>query len=345
MQSLYCGLELHSTDSRVVGITEEGEVIYDQSFPTSGRNLVEAFSTLKGQLHIHLEASEMAGWARTLLLERVGHARRVVAGHPKSNRWIANDPLKEDGLDAWKLAELIRMGRLHPVHYPLDRDLAAFKKTVRHYEDLTAEQAGLQHKLKSSLRVEGVHVTGPLPKQPEQREALLEAVEHRFCRETIRQLFALLDHAVDCQQAAFELMRRQSERFAVIEPLQEVPGIGLKLACRFVAYIQNPHRFATRSKLWRYCRLGIRSRSSNGKPLGYQRLDHNGNGRLKDLSRKAFMAALRRGEQNAFQRFYRRSLERTGHKDHARLNTQRKILAVMWAIWRKGERYDDHKAG
>jgi hypothetical protein len=89
----------------------------------------------------------------------------------------------------------------------------------------------------------------------------------------------------------------------------------------------------------------VRSRSSNGKPLGYRRLDKNGNGALKDLSRKAFMAALRTKASNAFQRFYRSSRKRTGHEMHARLNTQRKILAVMWAMWKNGTHYEDHYTG
>jgi hypothetical protein len=49
------------------------------------------------------------------------------------------------------------------------------------------------------------------------------------------------------------------------------------------------------------------------------------------------MAAMR--GDNKVKRFYLDSLNRTHDRNHARLNTQRKILTVMFGIWKKGESY------
>ena len=50
---------------------------------------------------------------------------------------------------------------------------------------------------------------------------------------------------------------------------------------------------------------------------------------------------LRCSGSNDVSRFYEDSLARTnGDTAHARLNTQRKILTVMWAIWRDNEAYN-----
>lgn len=46
---------------------------------------------------------------------------------------------------------------------------------------------------------------------------------------------------------------------------------------------------------------------------------------------------------NEVKAFYEASLQRTFDRRHARLNTQRKILAVMWALWRKEARYQAEK--
>lgn len=110
-------------------------------------------------------------------------------------------------------------------------------------------------------------------------------------------------------------------------------------AVRFSAYIQTPHRFSSKRKLWRSCRLGITDRSSDGKRRGPQRLDRPGHGRVKDLSRKALLCALRTRSDNAFKRAYHQTLERTRNTGHARLTTQRKILAVLRAIWKGGIEY------
>ena len=41
--------------------------------------------------------------------------------------------------------------------------------------------------------------------------------------------------------------------------------------------------------------------------------------------------------------FYDASLRRTGDPVHARLNTQHKILKVLWTIWKKDVAYDSKR--
>jgi transposase len=138
-------------------------------------------------------------------------------------------------------------------------------------------------------------------------------------------------------------MGEESLRYPEIKRFDEVPGVGLIGACRFAAYVQTPHRFSSTRKLRRYCRLGITDRSSDGQALGRRRLDRNGVGRLKFMSQQAFGGAMKTKKDNMFKRFFRASLHRTQDSTHARLSTQRKILAVLHAMWLSGGRYDDSK--
>ena len=82
-------------------------------------------------------------------------------------------------------------------------------------------------------------------------------------------------------------------------------------------------------------------RSSDGSPLGREHLSKEGNAVLKDVSRTAFERARATRRSSGIKEFYASSLERTGSETKARLNTQRKILAVMLAIWRDGTEYSD----
>ena len=91
------------------------------------------------------------------------------------------------------------------------------------------------------------------------------------------------------------------------------------------------------NQLWKYCRLSITDRSSDGKPLGFKRLDSSGVSELKALSFRAYMAAMK--GDNEVKHFFLNSLKSTHNRKHARLNTQRKILTVMYSIWKKGEAY------
>src|SRR5229473_5704364 len=128
-------------------------------------------------------------------------------------------------------------------------------------------------------------------------------------------------------------MLRAAQAFPEIKLLRTVPGVGPIGACRYSDYIHTPQRFSSKRKLWKYRRLSVSQRSSNGKPLRRPKLDYSGCGRLKDVSRKAFEAALRTRADNGFKRAYQRALETTHDKTHARLTVQRKIVSTLRAMW------------
>lgn len=340
MAKVYIGLDVGSSTCHLVAMDREGTVVEDRKFDTGESKLIEVFEAIKGELHVHLESTDLAGWIRRVLKPRV---TRVVVGHAKSSAWIAKDPLKNDRLDAYKLADLLRMNKVHEVYYSDEDHRTVFKQVVQNYDDLTRQVIRIKNKIKSRLRVQGVIVRGQEVYRPEDRGEILAQVRSEVASEAIGQLCDLLDSTVKAQQRALKLMNRESDRYPEIKRFKEVPGVGPVGASRFSAYIQTPHRFSNKRKLWRYSRLGITDRRSDGKPLGRQALDWNGNGRLKDLSYRAFLGAVGRGKDNQFKRAFRQSLARTHDKTHARLTIQRKILATLLAMWKGDTRYQDDK--
>src|SRR5256886_9935850 len=339
MSIVYVGLDLGSSNFQQVALTHEGVSRVNRDFSTSEANLVKAFSDLKGEIQVHLEAGELAPWAASIIAPLV---TRVVCSHPQSNAWIAKDADKCDRVDAYKLAELLRLNRFKEVHYAPDQPRRNFKQLVQHYDELTAQQARLKTKLKARLRMQGVIVTGERLFSATGRKEVLARVESRDLRTAIKQLYVVLDQSVAAQEQARLLMLRAAQAFREIKLLRTVPGVGPIGACRFSAYIHTPQRFSSKRKLWKYCRLSVSHRSSNGKPLRRPQLPYSsGCGRLKDVSRKAFDVAQRMRTDNGFKRTYQRALETTHDKTHARLTVQRKILSTMRAIWLTSTPYRD----
>jgi transposase len=342
MKRVYVGLDLGSSQFEYVALDREGTMLARRLFKTSAENLRAAFcqlrAELKGELHVHLEAGELAGWAREVIAPLV---TRVVIGDPRRSGWIANDPCKKDRLDAFKLADLLRMNRVHEVYYDDAKSRRIFKQVIQHYEDLTRRQAQLKVRIKARLRVQGLIRKDTRVFAPAQRESILNQLADKQLRAIIEQLFDLLEATKAQQQAALKTMREMSRQFPEIALLRKVPGVRLINACRFSAYVQNPHRFSNLRRLWRYARLGVVQQTSDGKPIGPPHLDRAGCGSLKDLSRKTFAAAVRRKDNNLFKRAYEQSLARTHNAVHARLSVQRKILAVMRAVWITGVPYRD----
>lgn len=338
MSTVYVGLDLGSSAFHQVVISSDGSVTVNRNFSTSEANLRKAVADLGGEIHLHLEAGELAPWASAVLTPLV---RRVVCSHPAANAWIAKDADKCDRLDAFKLAELLRLNRFKEVHYPREQARREFKTLVQHYDELTAQQARLKTKLKARLRMQGVIVTGERLFSPSGRQPVLAQVKSPDLRTAITQLYEVLDQSLVAQAQAKLLMLRAAQSFPEIKLFRSVPGVGPIGACRFSAYIHTPQRFSSKRKLWKYCRLSVSHRSSNGKPLRRPRLDRSGCGRLKDVSRKAFEVAVRAPGDNGFKRAYQQALATTHNAIHARLTVQRKIVSTLRAMWLSQTPYRD----
>jgi transposase len=330
MNRVYVGLDLGSSSFHQTAINSNGSITMNRSFPTSEANLRTAFADLTGELHVHLEAGELAPWTASIIAPLV---TRVVCSHPRDNAWIAKDNDKCDRVDAYKLADLLRLNRFKEVHYAPDQPRRDFKQLVQHYDELSGHQARWKTKLKARLRMQGVIVTGERLFSPTGRQAVLTRVKSRAVRTALGQIYEVLDQSVAAQEQARLLMLQAAQAFPEIKLLRTAPGVGPIGACRFSAYIHTPQRFSSKRKLWKYCRLSVSHRSSNGKPLRRAKLDYSGCGRLKDVSRKAFEVSVRARTDNGFKRTYERALETTHDKTHARLTVQRKIVSTLRAIW------------
>lgn len=337
-QSIFIGLDLGSTRCQQTAVNADGSLSFSRSIPTSEQHLRSAFAKLSGDVRVHLESGELAAWAHSIIKPLVS---QIVVSHPRTLAWIAKDANKTDAIDARKLAELLRLNQVHPVYYEQSEMRRTFKQLVTHYEQLSRDQARLKSKIKARLRCVGIIRTDSALFSNSGQSALLARFADEYGRAVFARLFAVLDQLLASLGEAKKQMIEFSRRFPEVALLQTAPGVGIITACRFVAYLQTPRRFSNKQKLWRYCRLGITRRESNGKRLAHPRLDVAGVGSLKDCSRKVFEAARRTKSNNSFKHFYEQSLENTKNAVHARLSTQRKILATLRAMWLTMQPFQD----
>lgn len=230
------------------------------------------------------------------------------------------------------------MGELKEIYHAQEDHRAVFKSATQHYLYIRKRQVALKQKIKATFRRWGVfRVEGHSIYHAEGRKAFLDRLAHKAVRGQLLNLYQLLDTTLQAQKEAKRQLTRLGGRYEEIKEFQKIPGIGPIGAHLFDAFIQTPYRFKTRQKLWRYCQLGIRSRTSDGKPLGYEELDPTGRSELKALSYRAWLTALR--TENEVHTFYEQSLRRTRNTIHARLNTQRKILATLLSLWKNKSAY------
>lgn len=333
----WLGLDAHAHSCVLAWMDEQGKRRKYWSFPTSEPQIIKHLHAIPVTVkHLALEEGGVARWIAQVAKP---HVTEVVVCDPGENFRISRHHHKCDYEDAYSLAHLHRLGALKEVWQPQSEERAIFKCAAQAYLDAVDRQTAIKLQVKAHFRQWGVIPTGREVYNPVGRCRWLAQLKQPEIRNQMLVFFEVLDNALAVERKTRRQMTQLGRKFPEVALLRTLPGVGPIGAHMFVAFVQEPKRFEMPQQLFRYCRLGIRDRSSDGKPLGYQKLDRAGHGVLKALSYRAWLAAAKR-RQGAVYQFYRQSLERTGNEVHARLNTQRKILHTMLVMWEKGQAFD-----
>jgi transposase len=332
----YLAMDVHARNCVLGDMDGNGKFRGNRSFSTCENNIINGLNAIEAKRkYLVMEAGPLSYWVAQVAND---HVTEVIISDPRENALIYKSSQKHDKVDTKKLCRLLRLGEYKAVYRPENDQRAIYKAAVQHYTDLRRQLIALKQKIKAMYRQWGlIDVFTTSVYSGSGRDKFLKQVNHHPIYLQLQRLYTLLDTTEAAKQAARKSLQSLGSSYPEIKEFKKIPGIGPVGAHTFDAYIQTPRRFAKKSQLWRYCRLGVTDRSSDGKPLGFKRLDKSGIGELKAVSYRAFITAMK--GDNEVKRFYLNSLQRTHDLKHARLNTQRKILSVMHSIWKKGTPY------
>jgi transposase len=322
-------MDVHARNIVMGNMNGNGKFLGNRSFITCENNIIDALKAVKAKKkYLVMEAGPLANWVAQTANP---YLTQVFISDSRENALIYKSSKKKDKVDTKNLCRLLRLNEFKEVYRPENDQRAIFKAAVQHYQDLRDQLAALMKKIKAMYRQWGViDVFTQSVYSPSGRDKFLTQVNHRPIELQLKRLYELMDLTAAMKQDAKETMKLLGRNYPEIKEFKKITGIGTVSAHTYDAYIQTPHRFARRNRMWKYCRTGVTERSSDGKPLGYKRLkplgykrlDKAGIGELKALSHRAFMSAMK--SDNEVKRFYLQSLQRTHNHKHARLNTQRK---------------------
>src|SRR5438128_2322280 len=342
---LYAALDLHSTTSVLGSMDHDGNALGRTRFTTTAETLKQAVVLLvkkHRRVHLTLEAGALTRWAVGIVRPLV---ERLVICDPRHNRLINTNPNKRDEVDVAGMCLLLRVGKLKEVWMGQDRTREIYRALVYELLNWRDAQRELKALIKARYRGWGVlRLNGLKVFSKTFRPEYIEQLPGEEERRMMLRLYRQHDHAIEQWKETFDEVERVGGEFWEVREFERIPGVGPIAAHVFSAIIERPERFPTKFKLFKYSRLSITDRSSDGKPLGYQRLDRSCHRELKKHSYHAWRTACKSTTgPNAIKSFYHASKERTHDVRHARLNTQRKILEAMWQIWLRHRPFDPNK--
>jgi transposase len=230
------------------------------------------------------------------------------------------------------------------VYHTQDEERLALKKIVALYQDRVKDAVRQVNKLRAQGRAYGVRIPPMALAHRKIRESWMATVEPAALRERLAILWVGWDGVRSQAKMAKAQLTRRAKGYPTIAAWQDVPGVGLIRAATLYAYLDTPFRFASEKKLYKYCGLGLKRTTSGTDKQGRPRegrlcLYRFANHRLKDALLGAAISVIGRGE-NPFRRYYGECLKKGMTESNARHAVGRKVLRVLWGMWKTQSRYD-----
>lgn len=240
---LKVGLDVHQGNSALCVLDDQGRIVERANLRGTPQRMLEWLKKINGPFEICFEASTNYGWLSDEL-EKL--ASRVVVAHPGNLRLIFRSKQKNDRIDAERLAKLLYLGEVPAVYVP-SIDVRDWRRAIVHRDRYVKSQTKCKVKIRALLRTYGV--TGPKSLWTKKGRAWLRDLElpteaAAFQRDELLDDLAYGMQRIKRVEARLKVI---ADRHPGVQLLQTIPGVGIRTAEAFVAYVDDPHRFKPKS--------------------------------------------------------------------------------------------------
>jgi transposase len=335
MKTYYIGADVHCNNTELA-IEQNKQIVQRISVPTDIRSISRVLAEWDGQKHLTFEEGPMAGWLYRNLADKV---HRLTVCDPRRNRLITCDGGdKNDRIDAGKLAVLLRGGFVRPVYHSFDEDRVELKRWVGLYHSRVRDATAQINRLRAQGRLYGIRIPAAALKDSVHRAAWLSSLKNEHLAGRLEVLWIGLDAVRRQVRQAHRRMVQSAKAYPMIRYWSKLPGVGPIRAITLFAYLDTPFRFKNKSKLWKYCGIGLMRQTSGQDNHGRERpgklkLGWYCNKRLKDVVIGMAISAIR-SKDNVFRGLYEQMIQDGKQPSNARHTVARKMVAVMWGMWK-----------
>jgi transposase len=328
----YIGFDVHERTSSLCILDAHGRVVKRHVVRGHPRKAIEWLKRVDGRFAICFEASTNYGWLHDAL---VPIADRVVVAHPGRLRLIFESRRKNDRIDAERLAKLLYLDAVPTVYVP-SINVRDWRRFIEHRRRAVGSRTRIKNAIRALLRTYGISSPG--------RGSLWTARGIAWLGELTlpTEIAALqLDAQLDDLAHHDRKVHRVEQALATIATrhpqvalLMTIPGVGIRTAEAFVAYVDDPRRFKPKS-IGAYIGLVPKQDSSGGmNRLG--RITKEGPSTLRGLLTEAAWQGIRRCRA-VRAKFEQIQKGRDDRKKRAIVATAHYLARVMLAMLISGE--------
>jgi len=262
----YCGIDLHARTLYLCILDAGGNVLLHKNLPCDRARFLEAIEPFIDHIVVGVECIFTWYWLCDLCAEQ---DIPFVLGHALYMKAIHGGKAKNDKVDAFKIATLLRGGNL-PKAYVYPPEMRATRDLLRRRLYLVRRRGSLL------AHIQNTHHQYNLPEPRAKvaykanREGVAEAFAEPDARKSMEVDFRLIEQYDEIiRDVELHLDRRAKQHDPqAYHRLRSVPGIGKILALTILYEIHDVGRFERVQDFLSYSRLVKCDHSSAGKKLG-----------------------------------------------------------------------------
>jgi transposase len=342
----FIGLDVHGQSCTLVVMGPSGRRLAEHVVETNAKVLIERLRSIAGDKYVCMEEGTHSEWLYEVLEP---HTKQLAITQP-----LRRAGCKNDSIDAWALADLMRRDGLERRVFKSPKTLTALRQAARGYVAVQRDMVRAKCRLNALYRSRAIQPSADIY-DPDARDSWLRKLppSHRALAELLGEQ---LDGLTQAHQSAENWLLQEAKRTPVTRRLQTAPGIGEIRAALLAAIVVTPARFRTTRQFWSYCGLAIVMRSSsdyvreNGhwvrKPLAQTRgLNRNRHPLLKSIFKGAATTVIQQLPQHPLHLDYQRMITEGHIKPNlAKLTLARRIAAATLAMWKHTEDYNPSRS-
>jgi transposase len=262
----YCGIDLHTKSMYICILDAAGQVLLHRNFKTTPAAFLDAVAPYREDLVVAAECMFTWYWLADVC---AAEGLRFVLGHALAMKAIHGGKAKNDKLDSFKIATLLRGGLL-PQAYVYPAAMRSTRDLLRRRLHLVRKRGQLLAHIQNTRAQYNLPAFDGRIAYPANRDGVADRFADPSVRKSIEVDLALLDrYDALINDLELTLVRTAKQHDAdAFHRLRSVPGIGKVLALTILYEIHDITRFDRVQEFASYARLVKGRKQSGGKLLG-----------------------------------------------------------------------------